>query len=129
MKKTMVMMVLLMVVAMGAKAQVNVLGINVYYDSTAKMPYVNVRPVYWTPISVSPVNRVYFRTVSYDMTTAATLEFHVRDASNYNDVYVGTVTMPITTRNLDSAKALAITGIINRVIVDADGDAVLTIKE
>jgi hypothetical protein len=120
--KKMLLIVALVIGAVAARAQ------NVYYDSTLRMPYVNVSRIYWTATSTVPTNRLYIRVISYDMTQLATLEYFVKDTTNYNNVATGSFTIPVTTNSLDSAKIIALEYIISNILIDRNGAPVLAIQ-
>jgi hypothetical protein len=101
---------------------------NIYYDSTLKMPYVNVSQIYWTVVSKVPTSRLYVKVINYDMTQMATLQYFVKDTSNYNDVATGSFTMPVITNNLDSARGIVVDYIINDLLIDRNGLPVLTVQ-
>lgn len=105
-----------------------VLGVNFYYDSTLLMPYIHINSIYWTAISKIPTRRMYLRLVAYDMVSRATVDYHIKDSSNYNDVYSGSISMAISTHNIDTARVGVVNYIVRTQMVDTLNNPIFTIQ-
>ena len=76
-------------------------------------------------MSTIPTNRLYIN-AGFDFDTTATINYWLKDTSNYNDIMVGGVTLPVTTKDLDSAKIQAVEYLIYRYFIDRNGNPILS---
>lgn len=118
-----IFLLLLALASISADAQVDTS--NFHWDPTQKKVYVNVSRVYWTQMSIIPTSRLYIN-AGFDFDTTATINYWLKDTTNYNDIMVGGVILPVNTNNLDSAKIQAVEYLLYRYFIDRNGNPILT---